>query len=132
MPIYFHGWRRKLGVLTLVLACIFIGGWLRGLCAHDLIDTGRYIRGRHGIVIDSNGNSLKIMTRSGEAICLDHTGAINTINMDTSDVHVFLAGIVTVPYWSIVIPLTLLSAYLLLSKPRKPTLDCPPEISATR
>jgi len=25
----FHGWRRKTGVVTLVLACLCMGGWMR-------------------------------------------------------------------------------------------------------
>ena len=31
---FFHGWRRKVGLLTLVMACVFTAGWIRadGIC----------------------------------------------------------------------------------------------------
>ena len=32
---FFHGWRRKLGVVTLVLACVFMGGWMRSQFQFD-------------------------------------------------------------------------------------------------
>jgi hypothetical protein len=35
MHTYFHDWRRKAGVATLVLACVFAGMWMRSLFRHD-------------------------------------------------------------------------------------------------
>ena len=26
---FFHGWRRKVGIVTLVIACVFMAGWVR-------------------------------------------------------------------------------------------------------
>jgi hypothetical protein len=31
----FHGFRRKLGVVTLLLACVFTVGWVRSLIVED-------------------------------------------------------------------------------------------------
>src|SRR6266700_4979357 len=34
---YFKPWRRKLGVVTLLLACVFVAGWVRSLSTFDSI-----------------------------------------------------------------------------------------------
>jgi len=33
---FFHGWRRKTGVVTLIMACMFMGGWIRSLSETDV------------------------------------------------------------------------------------------------
>ena len=70
---FFKSWRRKIGCVALMMAAVFMMGWVRSL----------------------------------------------------SDTDVFVAPIgksrIVVPYWMAVIPLTLLSAWLLLSKPNKST-----------
>jgi len=75
---FFKGWRRKIGVVTLVLACVFAVDWMR--LADYSVKEGR-----------------------------------------TSDVPwlpTVMHPQLGVPYGWIVLPLTLLSGYLLLSKPR--------------
>ena len=37
MLIFFHGWRRKLGVVTLVIAFAFTGGWMRSPVVTDVL-----------------------------------------------------------------------------------------------
>lgn len=32
---FFRGWRRKVGMVTLVMACLFMAGWLRSRCVID-------------------------------------------------------------------------------------------------
>ena len=32
---YFHNWKRKLGVVTLLVTCVFMGGWVRSLLVED-------------------------------------------------------------------------------------------------
>lgn len=81
MPKFFHGWRRKLGCLTLLLACVFAVGWVRSPFIQD---------------------AIHIPCDDGDYFCEIGQQRISFIR---------------VPYWSIVIPMTLLSAYLLLSKP---------------
>src|SRR5436190_957332 len=34
---FFKPWRRKMGVLTLMLACVFTGLWLRSTVVHDSV-----------------------------------------------------------------------------------------------
>src|SRR3954462_3489874 len=38
---FFRGWRRKLGVATLVMACVFAAGWVRSLFHRDNINLSR-------------------------------------------------------------------------------------------
>ena len=44
---FFHGWRRKIGVVTLVMALVFVSGWVRSLCAEDICDP-RFAQLREG------------------------------------------------------------------------------------
>ena len=108
---YFKPWRRKIGVVTLVMACVFAGAWVRSILVHDVIRIGP-------------GNV--------ECIIVSHAGIFSIwVGPDspkpTSSWKIF-GPIVTapathpgipLPYSIIVIPLTLLSAYLLFSKQRK-------------
>lgn len=99
---FLRGWRRRIGVLALVLACAFMGGWVRSYSEDD----GFYFAGAR---LES---SAGIIERSLKT-------AGNSQNGSFQDNTVFWR----VPYWSIVFPLTFLSAYLLLRKPHpeKPT-----------
>ena len=40
---FFRGWRRKIGMLTLMLALVFMGGWVRSLVVRDdlMVSTGK-------------------------------------------------------------------------------------------
>lgn len=40
MHTLFHGWRRKAGVATLVMACVLSGFWVRSLIFADIISVG--------------------------------------------------------------------------------------------
>jgi len=35
---FLRGWKRKIGVLTLVMACVFAAGWVRSLSFEDTLD----------------------------------------------------------------------------------------------
>ena len=37
MRSFFKGWRRKTGVVTLVMACVFAGEWMRSYERHDRV-----------------------------------------------------------------------------------------------
>ena len=57
MDEFFRGWRRKIGVLTLVMACVFMVGWVRSEAMFDMIayaDQGELLR------IASSDNALLI------------------------------------------------------------------------
>ena len=36
MSSFFRGWRRKIGVVTLLMACVFMAGWTRSMVADDI------------------------------------------------------------------------------------------------
>jgi len=146
---FFKPWRRKIGVVTLVLACVFMGGWVRSYSFTDqLIPPGQTstfhvwvsLRGRFAwmkvqgqaarvapslpMFSSAPGNSPCPIDREYSKWYWQFMG----FGSGTGNAHIYLFW--TIPYWSIVVPLTLLSAWLLLSKPRakkiEPTASKPP------
>jgi len=97
MLAFFHGWRRKMGVATLVFGCVFMALWVR---SYAVFDSYEYRSNTH---LDSNAGALS---------CVTDLYRYQLATRPSPIVHW------NIPYWSIVLPLTLLSAYLLLSKPR--------------
>jgi hypothetical protein len=148
MGIYFKPLRRKIGVVTLMLACLFAAGWVR---SRSIIDNfGGPTRGRFEVGINSIDNSIDLTLfvrgTSNETVWRmpDHDSCENVpldVVFDGFIWVISLCGfkvgyqlppqcchtVCLIPYWSIVIPLTLLSAWLLLSKPR--TKPEPPPIT---
>lgn len=152
---FFRGWKRKIGVVTLLMACLFLAGWLRSLnnqettafsihdklrcqvLSQDGIVTVRMI-GSEFPVRDSCGSlDLVIILRpyldTGEirqhVVPLDRSyfnrnplllsfpgyGFVATnFKHETLGIQV---SIWNIPYWSIVLPLTLASAWLLSKRP---------------
>jgi hypothetical protein len=123
---FFHGWRRKAGVATLVMACLSGGIWFRSTFKGD------YLRRERGAISDV------FISANGELKCLSwkSSGRLRGNDISLGISPGFLSkgynatadelGTSNVPfhefrlqYWSIAIPLTLLSAYLILWKPRK-------------
>ena len=41
---FFRGWRRKIGLLSLVLALLFMGVWVRSLSVMDVINVRTSLR----------------------------------------------------------------------------------------
>jgi len=140
MTDFFHGWRRKTGVVTLVAAMVFVGGWVRSLTIDEGVSfrTGQFTDlylgscpdgfiGSTGKYSDSSLPSLNAGWFSKYAS--DDTDDTDIQEPADSQWHGWgfqfrSSGngnfiYVVIPYWSIVLPLTLLSAYLLLGKPRK-------------
>jgi hypothetical protein len=152
---YFRGWRRKIGVVTLSMACVVMVSWVRSLVRHDLVmipwgnDTF-CVESACGVIefarLTTRDNKSKPKWFSNEITpthwrwldndgiprAVDHLGELaeNEIDWrwDWGGFH-FGAGHsindreedYMFPYWSIVVPLTLLSAFLLLSMPGKST-----------
>jgi len=152
MPTYFKPLRRKIGVITLVVACAFMAGWARsqgyddevdfwtgphqthslnssptGICwmkRSDLPPSVPMTTGRCGLVAfqswtlggkDDGCNPFRWSTPRWEFASMGFHFAESTINPpDSGRLAVWI-----IPYWSIVIPLTVLSAWLLLNKPRE-------------
>lgn len=138
MPLYLKPWRRKLGVLTLLMACALTAGWVRSFFICDkivhgegVIEIGLY--SLHGLVtleLGDNGSHTGEMQiprwKSQNAAEMKHLlladeieWLLNGFGFGVSALHEGpLLGLCVAPYWSIAIPLTLLSAWLLLTKPR--------------
>ena len=136
---FVHGWRRKVGVVTLAMACLVTGMWCRSFSVQDVFGWG-----------DSTPD-LPIWFASNEGVLV----AVAEIPIGWSHLRpsisiwetdetkpwekLFPSNItwsfqfcrfgyghaefqfLTLPYWSITVPLTLLSASLILWKPRKRT-----------
>ena len=111
---YFKPLRRKIGVLKLVMACVAMAGWVRSNSTRDQI-----------IVQDAGFGIWSVL--GGIQWNWKYTYEVPGDAVEWSSVPIAQAqmkyltpeyGWPTVWYWQIVIPLTLLSAYLLLSKPR--------------
>jgi len=173
---FFKPWRRKIGVMTLLMALVFMAGWVRSLVYNDDIrvfvgkqtvhelhsspnglawmwtwdgDIGskqpgvicnRLLLKPHFWVLSERGEGGRsVSLDSAPALVDKKEGAATDYNyeksfpnarwtwnrdgirfgIETIDAQKYRAVVLTVPYWSITIPMTLLSLWLLLSKPRK-------------
>ncbi|MGC3961520.1 MAG: hypothetical protein QM813_27425 [Verrucomicrobiota bacterium] len=147
MPTYFKPLRRKLGVVTLVLACVFATEFLQSFYTEDSFAILRNeLMSSEGelILIHSSGWSAAPVhwflfepgQPLGQAIgdhTIDlsfrrgrfgyHTVTVDVPRQSSSPVTFVVCWL---PHLSIVIPLALLSAWLLLSNPRVKT-DAPIE-----
>lgn len=134
MDKFFCGWRRMLGCVTLVSAVVFMAGWVRSLTVYDRlflhngtrradsIDSvdGQFAWGVRYFSSDQNASVTWKHDPFSAATLRDEIkikwygiGFCNELvepNLKSRGVLWF------VPYWSIVLPLTLFSAYLWLSK----------------
>ncbi len=145
---YFKPWRRKIGVMTLVLACVAMAELIRCYSKHDsfiltygndssiqLLSACRCL-----IFVKTHSNGSKqathftwetfrwadnhFLTMSSQTQRAVDCKRFCLASFDSHfNNHDAFATCFAIPYWSIVIPLTLLSAYLLLARPRvaKPT-----------
>jgi hypothetical protein len=154
----FHGWRRKVGVVTLLVACVFADGWGRSLWYEDWLavitssQSEHYhqrclfsLHGKISWVERQVFNALSPYSPSvawgtnqqnGHLVAAPLFGIVSNWRWElggfgygdspNSD-GTAASSIIVIPYWSIVIPLILLSAWLLLKKPRSSTPMKTPE-----
>lgn len=139
---YFHPLRRKVGVVMLSLSCLLAIGWVRSLQVRDIVGIGPVSEtiicgasNRHMLLLVllpiehlQNGPTLPFWrTAEAKPTIRDCFAVIKSeqcwlgfgyLITDSQPESGHLATAFAVPYWSIVLPLTLLSAWLLLSKPR--------------
>jgi len=152
---FFHGWRRKTGCVTLVMACLVTAGWARSfLVTDELTVPGRLFPScKSKILLYSSIRGIEIERQWSDnegADFANANGALNAYPVTSNDYRKgrspfdswgltidetsSLCGFVVevghlkhngkvlawvAPYWSLVLPPTLLSAYLILWKPRK-------------
>jgi len=165
---FFHGWKRKTGCSTLVMALVFMGGWVKSI---GRLETIHACPGRSLFVVASRDQNLCVSRSTyqshdvaiSKSITLFYsslkelnvgcsseksssesnteywTGANSSFRnanpkwcwklggfILTFESHTTLGDehetmFATVPYWSITIPLTFISLWLLLIRPRQST-----------
>ena len=146
MPEYFKPWRRKIGCVTLAMACVFAAGWVKSEWKYDFVTMTlrtstfkigslfSYIKFIRETALDkkrtqNTGPLLHWHSGNTSSIVGPKRGWDEGYTVErNSECFGFSNGSATrggsrfeewiVPYWSIVIPLTLISAYLLLSQSR--------------
>jgi hypothetical protein len=158
---FFRGWRRKGGCVTPVIACVLLGLWVRSLVIRDEIRL-RPNRWLHafasaaGTLRWGTFGPLPAVTDGNDRL-FEYTTK-NVSDQDNNDVYWqqwrnewrygwagfdFGAGYHwtrsdvtisrwTAPHWAIILPLTLLSAWQLLSKPKPKAKLVAPEIASNQ
>jgi hypothetical protein len=147
MHTFFHGWRRKAGLVTLVMSCVLVAGWIRSFRFRDSIEFPSWQRDETipGIASDNQSISWQFVRASVSYSAVPsadwfrwrfvtkYSPQIPFEVVEDQTVYGFGRKIeeydrgyssytrtqYLVPYWAMVIPLTLLSAYLLLVPPPK-------------
>ncbi|MDB5345602.1 MAG: hypothetical protein JWP89_3979 [Schlesneria sp.] len=135
MHTFFNGWRRKAGVVTLVMAVAMCSLWMRANLITDEI-TFQIADRRHTVIslrdgviwISLDGHLRQTWMWESSAIGSAHL--VNSMAMDITDVLTLIGNIEglnpngwVISHRNLVIPFTLLSAYLILWKPRKKPLN---------
>lgn len=124
--VYFRGRRRKIGAATLVMACVFMIGWIRSQNCLDVIEPylPRFFGARIRVVSGSGRFTIlsqnhPVRSNTGNRPAVFYRGSFfRWVAWNGEGLNIG-AKFTLIPYWSIVIPLTLLSAWLLISNPRK-------------
>ena len=154
---YFRGWKRKIGLLVLGLACVLLVWWVRSIRTKDVFQL-RVAKTRvcfltsnkswiyWQFVRESFPSQLTLqqttivgfappsITLSSWHFVSSADDANQFVVLTTEQLSILVNAqrsyypglkmeVLGAPYWSLVLPLTALSAYLLLSKPRpKPSV----------
>jgi len=145
---FFKGWRRKLGSVALVMACLLSSGWIRSDGYGEFVESPRldeffipfersicagwyrrqiYLYSEFSLPHGARLISYEIMPeyRSGlfdGVLTPASQQQIKFLGVELIAGRYHLAGNVfalKIPFGFVVLPLTLLSAYLILWKPRK-------------
>jgi hypothetical protein len=145
---FFRGWRRKVGCVSLVMACAVMGMWARSFGKIDQLRVSAFsvmsIRGTVGVIRsthplpgsqptyspfpvseilnsqpDENGNYPDWWGGMDVNQRWDLAGFHFGQRIDPDQQSIIQLGF---PHWSLASPLTLLSAYLILWKPRRQVL----------
>ena len=147
---FFKGWRRKIGLLTLAIALVFMGGWMRGQSKADcvVLRIGKsvlcnFASDQFGLrfVWSNRFDNPSSFSTEWTSQSLDRmpkrTGPLDEnkpsyewkvcgvhIGSDEAELPRMRFVVCVVPYWYVILPLTLLSGWLILATPRK--LKSPP------
>lgn len=144
---FFRGWRRKLGCVLLTISLASMGGWIRSLSLQDQIivarhDSVQFFTSMNGALVWSRSSpyylSASIRWSSKEfnkamldswygaevrwkwqRFGFDFGAGSYTDKSSVGGVFTRRVELWQVPYWAVTVPLTLISSYLILGKPRK-------------
>mgnify|MGYP001554100057 CR=1 FL=1 len=135
MHTFFHGWRRKAGCVKLIMAVAVFGMWMRSRVMFDWLTFATNLRGHWvcsyadsiwWISFPQDRSAWWLPFNSGDDSSLSLLSIPERATRAWVNVHFLLrqrnrpeVKRWKVRYWQIVISLTLLSAYLILWKPRK-------------
>ena len=148
---FFNGWRRKIGMVTLILACLFAAGWVRSGIICDRIffrfcQSLQYVESRRGRIgwegfsLDMGHVKWETSNSIEEEVVEYHEASRYSVwrwrclgfSLGQNAFHdSWNSQYCLIPYWAIVIPLTAISGFLLIRKPcqstPKKTLEPNPE-----
>ena len=135
---FFRGWRRKVGVVTLLIACALMAGWIRSLTHFEGVSLP--VERMPNYFIVSWDSSLVWLTENAGVTGPYPQFKSRSITGDDDRIfqspyyewrwkwYGFGFGVGTgssltvIPYWSVTIPMTLVSVWLLLiSRQRQST-----------
>jgi len=129
---FVRGWKRKAGVATLVLTCVFTALWVRSQSVNDqialtlsrrMLNYGSTAGGIYILIFDTEWPydvkpDWSAVSRDDESIHVSYPLLFEFVQEDDERILTWRALIVS--HLSITLPLALMSAYLLFSKPRQP------------
>ena len=155
MHTFFLGWRKKVGIITLIVACMLTGAWLRSLVRIDyaVVRLFSFRSGNGGLFWERTVSTDPAFQPPASGFCYDSylmrrqgNGEIlfpaddpdnlprwrflgfgsGEYGIVISRAHglpaeIFKERYWRFPYWAIVLPVTLLSSFLLLAKSREST-----------
>ena len=112
---FFKGWRRKTGCVTLVMACVFALAWLTSVNGFEFLR----LPNRIGIVVLDQKLIIGSITRHPIPVLPELTGPkpSNVFRFSDATAVYEMEMRSTIHFVFLVIPLTLLSAWLLVTKP---------------
>jgi len=135
---FFKGWRRKIGCVTLVMSLVFMMGWIRshglrdsvffptGKITESCVFSGEGFVGWANVLVNNPAYQPKVHWAFGGPPNVSHTLNQPSVRIKWNWCGVFAYDFYTIgeaswilPYWFIVCPLTVLSAFLLLPKRKK-------------
>lgn len=127
----FKGWRRKAGLIVLLLAVILIGGWFRSKVAEDSVRLS--MPGGVDLYVTSFADKFHMTINRRQHVWNEQ---FHWYSEPIGERPAYFAQKgqdwirPPIPYWQIVIPLTILSAYMILwpgkRKSAKPIQNSPP------
>jgi hypothetical protein len=124
MHTFFYGWRRKVGCVTLVSACVLSGIWYRGTVIGDRFAINGYVGvSQLGVVSFGYQPDLAALRLppevNSEPLHVKRSFTLPNGNEVTTEGHRWHHIGPQIPLWPIVLPLTVISVYLILWKTRK-------------